>query len=279
MISCPTVRKSSIRSHYELSTLFYWLLWGRHIHHGLWHGEETPAVAAQQLTDTLCGLAQIERGQSVLDVGCGMGGSSIHLARQLGCAVTGVTLSQVQRTWASTTARWRGVAGRTRFLRQDAETLRIPEGTFDRVWSIECTEHLFDKPEFFRNVARWLKPGGRVAICAWLAGDGLEDAGRAQLVYDVCEGFVCPSLGSFEDYRGWMEEAGLQVETTGDWTDQVAQTWEICRDRVAASKVRWLARLVDQETVLFLDRFDTILEAYRTHAMRYGCLVATKPRA
>jgi tocopherol O-methyltransferase len=279
MISCPTVRKSSIRSHYELSTLFYWLLWGRHIHHGLWHGEETPAVAAQQLTDTLCELAQIERGQSVLDVGCGMGGSSIHLARQLGCAVTGVTLSQVQRTWASTTARWRGVAGSTRFLRQDAETLRIPEGTFDRVWSIECTEHLFDKPEFFRNVARWLKPGGRVAICAWLAGDGLEDAGRAQLVYDVCEGFVCPSLGSFEDYRGWMEEAGLQVETTGDWTDQVAQTWEICRDRVAASKVRWLARLVDQETVLFLDRFDTILEAYRTHAMRYGCLVATKPRA
>jgi tocopherol O-methyltransferase len=236
-------------------------------------------VAAQQLTDTLCELAQIERGQSVLDVGCGMGGSSIHLARQLGCAVTGVTLSQVQRTWASTTARWRGVAGSTRFLRQDAETLRIPEGTFDRVWSIECTEHLFDKPEFFRNVARWLKPGGRVAICAWLAGDGLEDAGRAQLVYDVCEGFVCPSLGSFEDYRGWMEEAGLQVETTRDWTDQVAQTWEICRDRVAASKVRWLARLVDQETVLFLDRFDTILEAYRTHAMRYGCLVATKPRA
>lgn len=277
MISCPTVRKSSIRSHYELSTLFYWLLWGRHIHHGLWHGDETPAVAAQQLTDTLCDLAQIERGQSVLDVGCGMGGSSIHLARQLGCAVTGVTLSQVQRTWASTSARWRGVAGRTRFLRQDAETLRIPEGTFDRVWSIECTEHLFDKPEFFRNVARWLKPGGRVAICAWLAGDGLEDTGRAQLVYDVCEGFVCPSLGSFDDYRGWMEEAGLQVETTRDWTDQVAQTWEICRDRVAASKVRWLARLVDQETVLFLDRFDTILEAYRTHAMRYGCLVASKP--
>ena len=205
------------------------------------------------------------------------GGSSIHLARQLGCAVTGVTLSQVQRTWASTTARWRGVAERTRFLRQDAETLSIPEGTFDRVWSIECTEHLFDKPEFFRNVARWLKPGGRVAICAWLAGDGLEDAGRAQLVYDVCEGFVCPSLGSFDDYRGWMEGAGLQVETTRDWTDQVAQTWAICRDRVARSKVRWLARWVDPETVLFLDRFDTILEAYRTHAMRYGCLVATKP--
>lgn len=279
MISCPTVEKSSIRSHYELSTLFYWLLWGRHIHHGLWHGDETPAVAAQQLTDTLCELAQIERGQSVLDVGCGMGGSSIHLARQLGCAVTGVTLSQVQRTWASTTARWRGVSGRTRFLRQDAETLQIPEGTFDRVWSIECTEHLFDKPEFFRNVSRWLKPGGRVAICAWLAGDGLEDTGRAQLVYDVCEGFVCPSLGSFDDYRGWMEEAGLQVETTRDWTDQVAQTWAICRDRVARSKVRWLARLVDQETVLFLDRFDTILEAYRTYAMRYGCLVATKPRS
>ncbi|MFM8582967.1 MAG: SAM-dependent methyltransferase [Planctomycetaceae bacterium] len=279
MIACSQVTKKSIRSHYELSTLFYWLLWGRHIHHGLWHADESPEVAAQQLTETVCELAQIAPGQKVLDVGCGMGGSSIHLAQRLGCSVTGVTLSRVQQGWASTAARLGGVGRQTKFLRQDAEQLRLPDGSFDRVWSIECTEHLFDKGAFFQSVARWLKPGGRVSICAWLAGDGLEQPSRERLVYDVCEGFVCPSLGSFEDYRGWMEEAGLEVEVTRDWTDQVARTWEICRDRVARSRVRWLARAVDRETVLFLDRFDTILEAYRTHAMRYGCLVARKPGA
>ncbi|MCY2967631.1 MAG: class I SAM-dependent methyltransferase [Planctomycetota bacterium] len=277
MISCPSVTQREIRGHYELSTLFYWLLWGRHIHHGLWEGDESPAQAQQQLTETLCQLGRIQPGNRVLDVGCGMGGSSIHLAKQVGCEVTGVTLSRVQQTWASTSALFHGVSRLTRFLRGDAERVEFPPGSFDVVWSIECTEHLFDKPAFFRRAADWLVPGGRMAICAWLAGDGLDDPARARQVYDVCEGFLCPSLGSFDDYRGWMTEAGLIVEETCDWTDRVWRTWEICRDRVAKSRVRWLAKCLDKNSVLFLDRFDTILNAYKTKAMRYGCLIATKP--
>ena len=39
MISCPTVSKHEIRSHYDLATVFYRLLWGRHIHHGLWNAQ------------------------------------------------------------------------------------------------------------------------------------------------------------------------------------------------------------------------------------------------
>jgi tocopherol O-methyltransferase len=42
------------------------------------------------------------------------------------------------------------------------------------VWSIECTEHLFDKRQFFQRVAQWLRLGGRVAICAWLAGSSCD---------------------------------------------------------------------------------------------------------
>lgn len=277
MIVCPSIRPNAIRFHYDLSTVFYRLLWGHHIHHGLWQANETPRVAQQQLTETLCRLARIESGQRVLDVGCGMGGSSIHLARAHQCDVTGITLSGVQRTWAHISSRLRGVSSRVRFQRQDAEGSEFPAESLDLVWSIECTEHFFDKPAFFRKAATWLRPGGRMAICAWLAGDGLEDPARSRLVFDVCEGFLCPSLGSHEDYRGWMEAAGMIVEENLDWTDQVWRTWEICRDRVAQSRVRWLARLIDRDTVLFLDRFDTILEAYRTHAMRYGVFVARKP--
>ena len=43
------------------------------------------------------------------------------------------------------------------------------------------------------------------------------------------------------------------------------------------SGVRWLAGLVDRDTAMFLDRFETILEAYRSGAMRYGCFIAHKP--
>jgi tocopherol O-methyltransferase len=172
MISCPSVEKRVIRTHYNLATPFYRLLWGRHIHHGLWEGSESPAEAQLKLTQTLSREAGLQGGERVLDVGCGMGGSSIYLAKTLGCHVTGITLSSVQRRWASVAARLNGVGRKTRFLATDAESVEFEPASFDAVWSVECTEHLFDKPAFFRRVAGWLRPGGRVAICAWQAGDG-----------------------------------------------------------------------------------------------------------
>lgn len=274
MISCPTVRKDAIRSHYDLATVFYRLLWGRHIHHGLWEAEEPAEVAAQQLTETLAREAQVRAGDRVLDVGCGMGGSSIHLARFLDCDVTGVTLSPFQRRWAQGAARWHGVAKRTRFLCDDAESLELPAASFDVVWSVECTEHLFDKPAFIRRAARWLRPGGRMAICAWLAGKEPQDEAAIRQVYDVCEGFLCPSLATAADYVRWFEEAGLTIERSHDWSGRVWRTWELCRRRVERSGVRWLARLLDRNQALFLDRFETILRAYRSGAMEYGCFVA-----
>ncbi len=277
MIDCPQVQKSVIRTHYDLSTLFYRLMWGPHIHHGLWSADESPRVAQLQLTEQMAELAGIRGGERVVDVGCGMGGSSIWLAKNRGCNVTGVTISSVQRTWATTSAALKRTTPRPNFMRVDAEEVQFEPSSVDAVWSIECTEHLFDKPAFFKKAATWLKPGGRVAICAWLSGDDEQAAETQRLVYEVCEGFFCPSLGTQADYRQWLTDAGLEMRSTDIWTKRVLKTWEICRDRVAASKVRWLAKLLGRDHVMFLDRFDAILEAYRTGAMEYGCFVAVKP--
>ena len=96
MISAPATRqpvaKHAIRSHYDLATPFYRMVWGPHIHHGLWSSADAalaaprmpPRVAQEQLTDALAGLAAVGRGQDVLDVGCGMGGSSIRIAAGMG---------------------------------------------------------------------------------------------------------------------------------------------------------------------------------------------------
>jgi tocopherol O-methyltransferase len=241
----------------------------------LWVGDESPAAAQQNLTETLAALAHVQPGQQVLDVGCGMGGSTMHLAG-LGCQATGVTISPVQRRWAAWESRLRGLAGNTQWLCADADEMEFPPASFDVVWSIECTEHLFDKPQFFRRLAGWLKPGGRVAICAWLAGNRTDTAAVDQ-VLKVCEGFFCPSLGTSADYQGWLTDAGLQPEHTLDWTDRVAQTWKVCQTRVRRSGVRHLARLLDRDTTMFLDRFGTLHEAYQDGSMQYGCFVARKP--
>lgn len=276
MISCPTIQKRVIRDHYNVSTLFYRLLWGQHIHHGLWEGDESPRAAARQLTERLATEIGVQHGDRVVDIGCGMGGSSIHLAKHQQCQVTGVTLSPFQQRWATMSSFLNGTARRTQFLCQDAETTEFAEARFDVAWSIECTEHLFDKPAFFRRMAKWIRPGGRVGICAWLAGhEPLEESAR-QKVFDVCEGFFCPSLGTMADYQHWLTDAGFQMRRTLDWTDQVSKTWAVCRDRVRRLGIRPLARLIDREQLIFLDRFQTILDAYESKAMRYGCFTAEK---
>src|SRR5262249_16928813 len=147
------ISKRAIQTHYDLATPFYRLLWGNHIHHGLWEGDETPREAQRRLIERLAAEAEVPRGSRVLDVGCGMGGSAVPRARTLGCQVTGLTLSPVQRTWATFAAWLGGVSRRVRFCRRDVEQARFAPGSFDVVWSVECTEHLFDKAAFFRRAA------------------------------------------------------------------------------------------------------------------------------
>lgn len=272
MISGPTMTREQIRWHYDLCTPFYNLLWGNHIHHGLFDGPVSPRQAQRRLIEYVADAAAIPRGADVLDIGCGMGGSSIHLARSRGCRVTGVTLSPVQRLWATTAGRLAGVSRRTRFLRADAEQVQFPAASFDRLWTIECTEHLFDKPAFFARAAAWLRPGGRFAICAWMDGArGLDEQVRK-----VAQAFLCPSFGSLDDYCAWLTTGGLTIEHTSDLTQRVARTWDVCEQRVRRSGVGLLARLAGRDTLEFVRHFRTLGEAYETRAMIYGCIVARR---
>jgi len=277
MIECANIKKSVIQNHYDITTLFYRLLWGQHIHHGFWKSDESSSRAQIQLTEELAKLAEVQRGSVIYDIGCGMGGSSRWLARHLDCDVTGVTLSPFQRFWATTESKLVSNRTRPRFLRADAEEIGFPDDSADVVWSIECTEHLFDKPAFFAKASKWIKPGGCFALCAWLAGKSPMSSLQTNQAIRVCEGMFCPSLGSQEDYVRWFENAGLEVTIATICTDQVKQTWEICRRRVQRTGVRYLAKLLGKNHVLFLDHFDAILDAYESGAMEYGMFIARKP--
>jgi tocopherol O-methyltransferase len=163
------------------------------------------------------------------------------------------------------------------FACQDVETVEYPARSFDVIWSIECTEHLFDKPRFFRRAASWLRPGGRLAICAFMVGDLPSTPEVARQIGSVCEGFLCPSLGTVHDYRTWIDEAGLEIRSYNDLTEKVMRTWEVGPKRVHHSRMYLLAPLLGPTVTGFLGPFDAILDAYRTGAMRYGSWVAQLP--
>lgn len=270
------VNAGLIRDHYDRISVFYRALWGDHIHHGYWENGDSPAAAQVRLIKRLAGRARIPRGARVLDVGCGIGGSSLWLARNLGCSVLGLTISPVQARMATAQASLEGLDHEVRFEVRDANHLALPPESFDAVWVIECSEHLTDKARFIESCARMLKPGGVLALCAWLVSDDFTSAEHANLVAEICRGMLCPSLASMRDYTGWIEASGFDSIEAEDLTRRVEQTWRHCAALIERVEIKALLRLSDVRTCRFVEAFAAIHRAYAEGAMAYGMFTAKK---
>ncbi|KAI0485058.1 S-adenosyl-L-methionine-dependent methyltransferase [Xylariaceae sp. FL0804] len=89
-----TSLKGRIKKHYEIASDYYYSLWGQHIHHGYFKSPaETKEQAQVNLIDYLLDISALPAASRVLDVGCGVGGTSRFLARERACRVTGITIS------------------------------------------------------------------------------------------------------------------------------------------------------------------------------------------
>ncbi|HYH86777.1 MAG TPA: methyltransferase domain-containing protein [Pyrinomonadaceae bacterium] len=266
----------SVRDHYDRLSAFYRALWGEHIHHGYWEDGETPFAAQVKLVERLAARARVPPNASVLDVGCGLGGSSLWLARNLGCSVLGLSISPVQVALATERARAEKLDDRARFKVFDANRLGLLGETFDVVWVIECSEHLADKARFILDCARALKPGGALALCAWLKADPPASPGHARLVTEVCRGMLCPQLASARDYTGWMRACGLERIEAEDITRHVEGTWARCASIVGRPEIKLMLRATDERTRRFVESFAAIRRAYSVGAMAYGMFTAWK---
>ena len=265
-----------VREHYDTLSPLYRAFWGEHIHHGFWRGDESAHEAQENLVKELATRARITEGERVLDVGCGLGGSAMFLAREYDVMVRGISLSPKQVSAARDQARKRGLLGRVNFAVQDAHQLECDPGIYDVIWIIECSEHLFRKPAFIRECARHLAPGGRLAICAWLLGEHLDDE-QEKLVEAVRVGMLCPSFGTLADYVKWLLDAGLAVESAEDVTPQVERTWSVSRPLLDSPLVKTMLAIGNEKLSAFADSFSAIEEAYRCRAMGYGMLIASRP--
>jgi tocopherol O-methyltransferase len=263
-----------VRAHYDRVSPLYRLFWGDHIHHGFWEGDESVEDAQIKLMEKLVETAGLRPGSRVLDIGCGVGGASVWLARNHGCSVVGLTLSPVQARLAGKRAAHAGVSARTEFRVTDANALDEPAGAFDAVWVVECSEHITDKRRFIDRCARALRPGGVLALCAWL--DGSRSEADRTLVADICDRMICPSLGRLEDYRRWMAAGGLEMAAAEDITARVARTWDLCAKLIRRPDVRLILRAVDEKTRRFAGSFEMMREAYASGAMGYGMFAARK---
>lgn len=135
------------------------------MHMGFWDNETKGLIDALiKENQILAKQVGINSNDRVLDAGCGVGGSSIFLAKNYGCNVTGITLSHEQVKHAKKYAETENVNELTTFLVSDYTKVPYKENSFDVIWAIESVCHANNKEDFLKESYRLLKKGGRIIV-------------------------------------------------------------------------------------------------------------------
>lgn len=183
-------------------------------------------IRGREATLELAGRAGIEAGMRVLDVGCGIGGSARHLAMEHGCHVTGIDLTRDYIEVATALAERTGLAERVEFHHGSATQLPYERGSFDIVWTEHVQMNIADKAAFYGEIARVLKPGGRLLFHDIFSRDGSDPWYPVPWAGDPSISF----LARVDAVPDILEAAGLQVL---EWEDRSDDSLAWFRNAVA----------------------------------------------
>jgi len=226
---------SSVASSYDSWTNDRLLenLWGDHIHLGFYEKPRIKKDFRKAKIDFVhelvhwSGLNKLPKGSRVLDVGCGIGGSSRILSNDYGFDVVGISISQEQIKRANELTTNNDFC---HFEVMNALDLKFAKGSFDGVWSVEAGPHMVDKQKFADEMLRVLRPGGVLAIADWNQRD------PKKYPFNLFEKFIMnqlliqwthPEFSSIEGFKDNLLNSpycGSSVETS-NWTKYTIQSW------------------------------------------------------
>lgn len=156
--------------HYELPTEFFLKVLGPRLKYSSAYFESANATlgaAEDSMLRIYCQRAGLQDGMSVLDVGCGWGSLTLYIAENYPkCTVTGLSNSWTQRKHIEGEAAKRGLKNVNILTEDLAKVTKLENAppTFDRVFSIECFEHMSGYRGLFEKISKWMKPESRLFI-------------------------------------------------------------------------------------------------------------------
>ncbi|GAA1102721.1 methyltransferase domain-containing protein [Nocardiopsis composta] len=201
---------SKVADAYDEITTVVAKLWNGNLHYGYWDDENDQSTFGQALdrmTDEVISRLDPRPGQRILDVGCGTGSPALRLARRQEVEIVGISISPRQIEVAAEGAREAGVDDRVRYEVADAMSLPYPDDSFDGVMALESMVHMPDKVQVLREIARVLRPGGRVSIADLTvhevsAQERYNSAGASSTEETY-------TMARFDEYGDLLEKAGL----------------------------------------------------------------------
>ena len=182
--------------------------------------EESLHPGGLHLTERMAEVASLGQTSHILDVGCGRGTSILFYVRQYGCQGMGVDLSSRSIKLAFERSTLEERLGQVRFAVAGACELPCPDAEFDVVFG-ECTLSLVpDKSKAFDEMARVLRPGGRIVISDIALKHSLTDAFKDALGFRCC---FTEAL-TLEEYKHLAANAGLALVLEEDHSLALKQT-------------------------------------------------------
>ncbi|MEB3215943.1 MAG: methyltransferase domain-containing protein [Nostocales cyanobacterium 94392] len=272
-----------IQQFYDASSGLWEEIWGEHMHHGYYGAdgkqEKNRRQAQIDLIEELLQWAQVQQAENILDVGCGIGGSSLYLAQKFNAAATGITLSPVQVRRACERAVEFGLQHRTSFQVADALNMPFEDNSFDLVWSLESGEHMPDKNKFLQECYRVLKPGGKLILVTWCHRPTDEspltkdEQKHLEQIYEV---YCLPYVISLPEYEAIARLLPLQNIRTADWSQAVAPFWNVVIDSAFTPKAFFGLLFAGWKTIQGAMSLGLMSRGYERGLIKFGLLTGSK---
>jgi cyclopropane-fatty-acyl-phospholipid synthase len=257
-----TNSQKNIHAHYDLGNAFYqlWLDESMNYSSAVFDTPEVTMLEGQHAkVRRALQSVQLKPGQRVLEIGCGWGALAEKAVLEFDATVVGVTLSTEQLAWAEDRLKRQGIGDCADLRLQDYRDIgkTTQDQPFDAICSIEMVEAVGREywPEYFRTVARLLKPGGHACIQSIVIADELFD--RYITSTDFIQQYIFPGgcLPCPREFRAQAKAAGLEVVEEFSFGKDYARTLQIWRDAFKAQETEVMALGFDR-------RFMRIWEFY-----------------
>jgi tocopherol O-methyltransferase len=251
-------------------------------HYGYWDSPK-PYEHHQALLNKnqlLYDKVNIQSSDRVLDAGCGVGGSSMWMAKNFKNQAVGVTISAKQVAYAKKQARRKGVEELVDFIQADYCDMPFEDASFDVVWAAESVCHTTRKGDFLKEAYRVLKKGGRLVYCDAFMMQREFDKTQWDTMVSFFNGWAVPNLCYCDHFEGLLKEHQFKEITLDYIHEQTIQSAEYMhrvakRLRPVQNVSQWLGLRSKAQTANFHVGFAQY-EMFRNRYAEYCVFTAIK---
>nr|XP_057918790.1 phosphoethanolamine methyltransferase isoform X2 [Doryrhamphus excisus] len=215
-------------------------------------------------------LLNLQPGQKVVDVGCGIGGGDFYMAKTFKVKVLGLDLSENMVDIAME----RALAERlpsVEFEVSDATKRMFPEGSFDVIYSRDTILHIADKLALFKRFHAWLKPGGQLLITDYCCGD--RPWTPQFEAYVKQRGYI---LHTPSQYGQFIQDAGFCSVQAQDRTAQFIQVIREELQRADAARSEFIQEFSEEDFNEIVNGWREKLERSSSGDQRWGLFHARR---